>query len=135
MPDMVALNIIYLNIDCIQKEIRERKTNRGQEMHAYTEDCTKKAAYSIAKQDGNGQQHQANKLINYFYSSNNTDADKSKSNAMTQRIHETYGEVFNSLGCFEGPLSLQLKPDSKPYQTPRKCMAYVLQKPFKKELQ
>ena len=27
------------------------------------------------------------KLINYFYSSNNTDVDKSKSNAMAQRIH------------------------------------------------
>ena len=116
MPDMAVLNIINLNIDSIQKEIRECKTNRGQEMHADTEDCTNKDAHSAAKQDGNGQQHQANKLTNYFYSSNNTDADKSKSAAMTQRIHETYGRVFNGIGCFEGTLSLQLKLDSKPYQ-------------------
>ena len=88
MPDMAALNIINLNIDYIQ-EIRECKTNRGQEMHAYTEDCTNKDAHSTTKQSGNGQQHQANKLINYFYSSNNTDADKSKSAAITQRICET----------------------------------------------
>ena len=72
----------------------ECKINRGQETHADTEDCTNKEAHSAAKQDVNGQQHQANKLINYFYSSNNTDADKSKSAAMTQRIHETYGNVF-----------------------------------------
>ena len=34
LPDMAALNIINLNIDSIQKEIRECKTNRGQETHA-----------------------------------------------------------------------------------------------------
>ena len=38
MPEMAALNTINLNIDSIQKEIRECKTNRGQEMHADTED-------------------------------------------------------------------------------------------------
>ena len=105
-----VLSIINLNIDTIQKEIKDCKTNRGQETHADTEDCTNKDAHSTAKQDGNGQQHQANKLINYFYSLNNTDADKSKSKAMTQRIHETYGKVFNGIGCFKGTFSLQLKP-------------------------
>ena len=40
MPDMAVLNIINLNIDSIQKEIRECKTNRGQVTHADTEDCT-----------------------------------------------------------------------------------------------
>ena len=135
MLDMVVLNIINLNIDSIQKEIRDYKTNRGQKTHAGTEDCTKKDAHGTAKQDGNGQQHQANKLINYFYSLNNIDADKSKSNTMTQRIHETYGEIFNGIGCFEGTFSLQLKPDSQPYQVPPRHVACALQKPFKKELQ
>ena len=97
MPDKVALNIIKLNIDSIQKEIRECKTNRGQEMHADTEDSTNKDAHSTAIQDGNDQQHQANKLTNYFYSSNNTDEDKSKNTTMTQSIHEMYGKVFNSI--------------------------------------
>ena len=78
-------------------------------MHADTEDCTNKDAHSTAKQDGNGQQHQTNKLINYFYSSINTDADKSKSAAM---IHEVYGEVFNGIGYFKGTFSLQFKQDS-----------------------
>ena len=37
MPDKAVLNIINLNIDSIQKEIRKCKTNRGQEMHAVAE--------------------------------------------------------------------------------------------------
>ena len=119
----------------MQKEIRECKTNRGQETHAETEDCTNKGAQSTVKQDGNGQQHQANKLINYFYLSNKIDADKSKSKAMTQRIHEEYGKVFNSIGCFKCTFSLQLKLDSKPYQVPPRCIACALQKRFQEELQ
>ena len=134
IPDTAVINIINVNIDSIQKEIRDCKTNRRQEMHADIEDCTNKDAHSMAKQQGNSQQHQANKLISYFYSSNNTDADKSKSNAMTQRIHETYGEVFNGIWYFEGTFSLQLKLHSKPYQAPPRHVAYALQKPFK-ELQ
>ena len=135
MPDMVVLNIINLNIDSIQEEIKDCKTNRGQETHADTKDCTNKDAHSTAKQDGNGKQHQANKSINYFYSSNNTDADKSKSKATTQRINREYGKVFNGIGCFKGTFSLQLKLDSKPYQVPPRHVAYALQKPFKEELQ
>ena len=135
MSDMVVLKIINLNIDSIQKEIRDFKTNRGQETHAYTEDCTNKDAHSTPKQDGNGQHHQANKLINYFHLSNNTDANKSRSKAMTQRIHEEYGKVFNGIGCFESTFSLQLKPDSTPYQAPLRCVVYALQKLFKEELQ
>ena len=53
---------------------------------------------------------------------------------MTQKIHNTYGNVFNGIGCFEGMFSLQLKPNSKPYQVPPKHVAYALQKPFKEEL-
>ena len=41
--------------------------------------------------------------------------------------------MFNGIGCFEGTFSLQLKPDSKPYQAPLRCVAYPLQKPFQDE--
>ena len=50
---------------------------------------------------------------------------------MTKRIHDRFSNVFNGIGCFEGMFSLQLKPNSKP---PRH-VAYVLQKPFKEELE
>ena len=45
-----------------------------------------------------------------------------------------FDNVFNGIRCFEGTFSLQLKPDSKPYQAPPRCVAYALQKPFKDEL-
>ena len=46
-----------------------------------------------------------------------------------------FDNVFNSIGCFEGTFSLQLKPDSKLYQVPPRHVAYALQKPFKDELE
>ena len=54
---------------------------------------------------------------------------------MTQKIHNTFGNVFNSVGCFKGTFSLQLKPNSKPYHAPPRHVAYTSQKPFKEELE
>ena len=53
---------------------------------------------------------------------------------MMQRIDTRFVDVFNGTGCFEGTFSLQLKPDSKPYQAPPRHVAYALQQPFKEEL-
>ena len=86
------------------------------------------------QQTANGQ-IQSNQLTNYFYSSKNTEADKRESDAMTQEIHNTYGNDLNGIGHFEGTFSLQLKPNSKPYQAPPRHVAYELQKPFKEELE
>ena len=44
IPDMVALNIINLNIDSIQAVTLECKTNREQETHTSIKDCTNKSA-------------------------------------------------------------------------------------------
>ena len=78
MPDMAALNIINLNIDSINAEIAECKTNRRKATHAVAEGCTNTDAGASTKQDANGQndQNKSNKSINYFYSSNNIDSDK-----------------------------------------------------------
>ena len=133
MPDIATLKILNLNIDSIQAEIGSCKTNREQETHKVVEGCTNINTVGVINQTANGQ-IQSNKLINYFYSSKNTDADKRESDAMTQKIHNTYGNVFNGIRCFEGTFSLQLKPDSKPYQAPPRHMAYALQKLFKEEL-
>ena len=80
MPDTAMLNIINLNIYSIQAEIAECKPNRGQETHAVTEGCANMDTGVITTQDANGQndQNNSNKSINYFYSSNNIDADKRK---------------------------------------------------------
>ena len=77
---------------------------------------------------------QTNQLI-IFLSSSSVDEDKRKSSDMTQKVHDTFGDVFDGTGCFEGTFSLQLKPHSKPYQVPPRCVAYALQKPFKEELE
>ena len=129
IPDKTVKNIINLNVDSIQVEIAECKSNREQETHAVTESCTNTDAGVINKQNANCQkdQNNSNKSINYFFSSSNRMADKRKSNKMTQRIHNRFGNVFNGIGCFEGTFSLWLKPNSKPYQTPPRCVAYVLQ--------
>ena len=75
-----------------------------------------------------------NTLTNYFLSSPNMEVDKRKSVELTQKIHTVFDNVFNGIGCFEGTFLLQLKPDSKPYQAPQRCVAYMLQKPLKDEL-
>ena len=59
---------------------------------------------------------------------------KRKSTELTQQMHKEFNNVFNGIGCFEGTFSLQLKPDSRPYQVPLRCVAYVPQKPFNDEL-
>ena len=60
-------------------------------------------------------------------------ATRKGSAEIIQQLHKDFEDVFNDIGCFDGTLSLQLKPDSKPYQVPLRCMAYVLQKPFEEE--
>ena len=147
MPDTVALNIVNLNIDSIQAVTLECKTNRGQETHTGIENCTNKGATGhkgcknnntgiVNKQGTNSQSDPSNQnmSINYFYSLNNVDADKRSSSTMMQNIHMRFGDIFNGIGCFEGTFSLQLKPDSKPYQAPPRHVAYALQKPVKEKL-
>ena len=62
------------------------------------------------------------------------EVDKRKSTELIQKINNVFDNVFNGIGCFEGTFLLQLKSDSKPYQMPPRCVAYVLQKLFKDEL-
>ena len=62
------------------------------------------------------------------------DNDKRASAEITQQFQRYFEDIFNRIGCFEGTFSLQLKPDSKPYQAPPRCVAHALQKPFKEEL-
>ena len=105
-------------------------------MHTDADSCTNMRQSAINKQDANIQRQQDTPIntINYFTSSSNTDADKRKSSEMMQIVHYKFGDVFNGIGCFEGTFSLQLRPNSRPYQAPSRHVAYVLQNPFKEEL-
>ena len=137
MPDATSLDLMKVNIDSIQVEMSKGKTNNKQGMLTNADSCTNMKRDTINKQDANIQKDQDTPInpINYFTSSSNIDADKRKSIEMTQIIQDKFGDVFNSIGCFEGTFSLQLKPDSRPYQDPPRCVAYALQKPFKEELE
>ena len=107
MPGTAALNLINLNIDSIQTLAAECKTNKEQETHIGIEACTntnttrdedsKNNNVSIdIKQDTNSHNHPGDMhiSINYFYSSNNVDADKRSSITMMQRIHTRLWQCF-----------------------------------------
>ena len=134
MPDTAALKLININIDSIQAEC---KTNIEKELHMVEKGCANMDADLKTKQGANGQngQNNANKTINYFFLSSNVDAYKRKSRELIQEIHNTFGDVFNGIGCFKGTFFLQLKPDSKPYRVLPRHVAYALQKVFKEELE
>ena len=112
LPDTAALNILNLNIDSIQVEVVSYKTNREQEAHTVVEGCTKRDTVGVIKQEANGQngQNQSNKLINYFYSSKNTEADKRESNTMTQKIHNTFSDVLMVLNALKAHSHYSLNP-------------------------
>ena len=81
MSDANSLDIIKLNIDSIQAEILEGKTNSKQKMQANTDSCANMKRDAINKEDANIQKDQdiAINPINYFASSSNIDAHKRKS--------------------------------------------------------
>ena len=94
--------------------------NIEQEMHGVEKSCANMDTESQTKQGANSQnsQNNVNEITNYFFSSQNVQADKRKSIDLTPEIHNTFGDVFNGIRCFKGTFSLQLKPDSKLYQVP-----------------
>ena len=108
MPDTAALKLININIDSIQVEVAECKIHIVQEMHVVEKGGTNIDADSKIKQGANGQtgQDNANKITNYIISSPNAEVEKRKSIELTWEIHNTFGDVFNGIGCFEGTFSL-----------------------------
>ena len=56
--------------------------------------------------------------IEYFLPGPNKVNDKRASTNITRQIQKEFGEIFIGIWCFEGMFSLQVKPDSKPYQVP-----------------
>ena len=148
MPDTEALQIININIDSIDAEDVEnsewyisksiaQESSTKQETGRAAKCCANKD--SISKSTNNSTtlmaDTNANKPTNYFILGPNCDTDKRKNAALTQQIHKEFNDVFNGIGCFEGASSLQLKLDSRPYQAPPRGVPYVLQKPFKDELE
>ena len=53
-----------------------------------------------------------NNMLDYLNCSNNKEADKSVSEAITKRIHTKFNDLFSVVSCFEGTFSLQVKEHS-----------------------
>ena len=53
---------------------------------------------------------------------------KKQSTEITKQLQKEFEDVFTGIGCFDGTFSLQVKPDSKPYQAAPQFIAYALQK-------
>ena len=147
IPDTAALKIININIDSFNAEDTQKDncntnidaakvSNAKQEIHGARKRCTNMDGIFKSTNNSNGStlNANANTLTKYFLSCPNTEIDKRKSAKLTQQIHTEFYNVFNDIGCFEGTFSLQLKPDSRPYQMLQRCGAYALQKLFKDEL-
>ena len=71
----------------------------------------------------------------YFLPGPSRECDRKASIKITKQLQKKFEDVFVGIVCFDGMLSLQVKPDSKPYQAPPRHVVYVLQKPFKEELE
>ena len=136
MPDTAALKIINIHIDSIQAVKEECNTNSGnakesntkQEVHVVEKCCINTEADSkvINNVNSHNDNSNVNTLTNYFLSSPNVEANKRKSIKLTWRVCNIIGNLFNGIGHFKGTFSLQLKPDSKPYQVPPRHVPHVL---------
>ena len=148
MPDTDALNIIKINIDSIGA-VDARDSEGCANMHAVwksepkeetdrAEKCYTNMDSILKLRDNNTKamvKTKCTKATEYFLLGPTYESNKKKSAVSTQQIHKDFDDMFNGIGCFEGIFSLQLKSDSKPYQTPPRCMTYALQKPFQEELE
>ena len=68
-------------------------------------------------------------MSDYFNSSDNKEEGKRTSEAITNRIHSEFSNLFSVVE------SLQVKEGSHSYGVPPRKVAYVLQKPLKEELE
>ena len=62
-------------------------------------------------------------------------AKRAASTEMIQKIHNEYSDVLSGIRGFKGTFLLQVKDDAKPYQASPRCIVYVLQEPFKEEIE
>ena len=76
-----------------------------------------------------------NDNIKYFLPGPNSNNGKRVSVEITQWLQKEFKNLFNGIGCFNGTFSLQVKPNSQPYQAHLRCIAYALHHPFKEELE
>ena len=67
----------------------------------------------------------------YFLPCPNNDNDQKASAELTQWLQRELKDGLKGIECSIGTFTLQVKPDSRPFQVPLRHIAYALQWPFK----
>ena len=147
MPCIDAINIMKININAIGSQQTRGSNKCCANMHTVQavepkqETVRAEKCYtnmdSISKSNNKAEQMVKSNSYKteYFLSGPSYESDKKRITKTTQKIHKDFEDVFNGIWCFNGTISLQIKPDSKPNQVPLRCMVYTLQKPFQEELE
>ena len=130
MPDIETQGILTINCNTIElqedNDLENCKANTRQNIKAtekqYTDtDGSKfKILDKIMVSDNNSNS------IKYFLQGPNSDANKKASDEIKQQLQRELKHIFNGIWYFDGTLSLQAKPDSKPYQVPPRCIVHAL---------
>ena len=97
MLDTAALNILNLNIDSIQAQVANCRTENRKHTKWWRAAQTQTQLESSNKNPRG--QNQSTKLINYFYSSKDSEADKRQSNDMTQKYITHIAMFLMALGA------------------------------------
>ena len=136
MPDIETLGILTINCNTIEMKEADGpescKTNMSREIYM-TEKCytNTQNMSDFGNEDKPMVTDNDSNNIKYFLPGPNSDSDQRVIAEITQQIQKEFNDVFNGIECFNGTFSLQVKPDSKPYLTPLRCIAYAQQQPFK----
>ena len=145
MPDIDTLNIINIKIHSIGTEhgggndncCKNKATAKGTDPMQETNRAEKYYTNtdSISKSDKTDKPMVTNKVSNtkdYFLTGPSCDSEKKRSTEIIQQLQIDFEDVFNGIGCFDGTLSITAKTNSKLYQVPLRCIAYMLQNLLRK---
>ena len=99
------------------------KTNTRQEIDAAEKHYTNTDGSKFKTEDKTTVNDNNNNSITYFIPDPNSDVNKKASDKISQQLQREFKDVFNGVECFDGTFSLQVKPDSKPYQVPQRHIA------------
>ena len=155
MPDIKTLDILIMNCNTIDIQkadkankwstntnnwqgSRHRQHFKNMMQEAYRPEKCYTNTVSNSKSDNKDKPtiiDNKNSKINYFLLGHNQDNDKRVSTETTQQLQNDFTDVSTGIGCVDGTFSLQVYPDSKPYQALLRNIAYVPKKPFKEELE
>ena len=122
MPDIKTLGIFTVN--CKTIEVKEAddtencKTNHRQEIETTENTKETQMTQNLKLKTGPMVNDTDNNNIKYFLPGPNSNANKKASDEITKQLKRQFKGVFNGIRCLDGTFSLQVKPDSKPYQTP-----------------